>query len=355
MSTSRPTFRRWLARLIVLGLAGALALLGAEVMTRLLWRQEAILFPRYHTGASYGPYQLRRLRPNTTFHHTSADGSWRFTTNAQGFRDTRDWHYERTPGVRRVLVLGDSHTQGFECRQEATFSALLAEKTGMEVLNCGVSGLGTAEQLAFLENEGLKYRPDVVVLAWFANDLDDNVKSGLFTVRDGALVAEKFAHQPGVAVLDALNRWAVLRWASEHSYFYSLLFNRVWDWRKARLSQQASAEYAIKAPVPEAAVETAQHTLAAKLVERMHAACRQAGAKFVIVDVPAFKAVDDFESSIPAPLRPVFRAHCDVLLASEEVLGAMRGQAPLFVAHGQHHISETTHAALAAALARVLP
>jgi hypothetical protein len=355
MLASRPRFRRWLARCIVLGVAGVLALLGAEAVTRLLWHRDAVLFPRYHTGASYGPYQLRRLRPDTTFRHTSADGSWLFTTNAQGFRDERDWRYERTPGVRRVLVLGDSHTQGFECRQEATFSAVLARKTGAEVLNCGVSGLGTAEQLAFLENEGLKYRPDVVVLAWFANDLDDNVKSGLFAVRDGALVAEKFTHQPGVAVLDALNRWAVLRWAGEHSYFYSLLFNRVWEWRKARLSQQAQAEYAVKAPTPGAAAELLQHTLAAKLVERMHAVCAQAGVKFVIVDVPSFKAVDDFESSIPPSLVPIFRAQCDGLLASEEVLGALRGQASLFVAHGQHHISETTHAALAEALARVVP
>ena len=40
-------------------------------------------------------------------------------------------------------------------------------------------------------------------------------------MRDGKLVAEKFQHQPGVAVLDAINRWAPLRWlaaAADHHY-----------------------------------------------------------------------------------------------------------------------------------------
>lgn len=351
MLTVRSRSRRWIVRLVISGAAALLALVAAEAATRLLWQQDAILFPRYHTGATYGPYALRRLRPQTAFWHTSADGRWLFTTNAQGFRDARDWRYERTPGVRRVLVLGDSHTQGFECRQEQTFSAVLARTLGAEVLNAGVSGFGTAEQLAFLEHEGLRYRPDVVVLAWFANDLDDNVKAGLFSVRDGVLVAEKYTHQPGVAVLDALNRWALLRWASEHSYFYSLLFNRAWEWRKARLSQQAGTEYALKAPAPSADRESAQLVLAARLIERMQAACAGAGAKFVIVDVPSFKAVDDFESSIPAPLVPVFAMHCDALLGSEELLAPMRGREPIFVAHGQHHISEETHARIAAGLA----
>ena len=82
--------------------------------------------------------------------------------------------------------------------------------------------------------------------------------------------------------------------------------------------------------------------------------CAKAGAKFIIADVPSFKAVDDFESSIPAALAPVFRKNCDALVESEAVFAPSRGKAPLFVAHGQHHISETSHGLLAAALAAEL-
>ncbi len=358
----RPRAPRWRTRIVVALLATALALGAAEFLTRVLGREKAILFPRYHSGATYGQYELRRLRPRTTFQHTSIDGSWRFTTNAQGFRDTRDWSYERTPDVGRVLVLGDSHTQGFECRQDRTYSAVLERKLRAigkptEVFNCGVSGFGTAEQLAFLENEGLKYRPDAVVLGWFANDLDDNVKAGLFAVRDGKLVTEKFKHQPGVAILDALNRWAPLRWLSEHSYFYSLLFNRVWEWRKGLLTREAhatAAEFAKAAPTPDAAVATYQSVLAIELVERMGASCRQAGVRFIIAEIPAFKAIDDYDRAPAAELLPKFREHCDALLACDEWLGTYRGVADIFVAHGQQHISETAHLLLGVALAEKL-
>lgn len=355
----RPKRARWGARIVILLIATVLALGVAEVLTRLLAREKTILFPRYHSAATYGSYELRRLRPHTTFRHTSIDGSWTFTTNAQGFRDTRDWSYERTPGVGRVLVLGDSHTQGFECRQDRTFSAVLERKLRAsgkptEVFNCGVSGLGTAEQLAFLENEGLKYKPDAVVLAWFANDLDDNVKSGLFAVRDGALVGEKTKHQPAVAILEVLNDWAPMRWLSEHSYFYSLLFNRVWEWRKGLLTRNAhaaAAELVKVAPVEDDAVAVYQRTLAIKLMERMETACRQTGVKFIIAEIPPFKAVDDYDPKPDAPLLPAFRENCDALLACDEWLAPYRGVADLFVPHGQQHISETTHLLLGVALA----
>jgi len=355
----RPRRPRWGVRIVAALIALALAFCVAEVLTRLLAREKTILFPRYHTGASYGPYQLRRLRPKTTFRHTSIDGSWTFTTNAQGFRDTRDWSTERTPGVGRVLVLGDSHTQGFECRQGHTFSAVLERKLNAigrsaEVFNCGISGFGTAEQLAFLENEGLKYKPDAVVLGWFANDLDDNVKSGLFAVRDGKLVEEKFKHQPGVTALDAINAVPPLRWLSEHSYFYSLLFNRVWEWRKGLLTNQArasAAEFASAAPTQDDAVAAYQRALATKLVERMHAACKQAGVRFVIAEIPVLKRIDDYDPALDAPLLPAFREHSDALLPCDDWLAPYRGVAEIFVPHGQQHISETTHLLLGVALA----
>lgn len=355
----RPRRARWGARLVVALLATVLAFGVAEMLTRLLGREKAILFPRYHSAATYGKYELRRLRPHTTFRHTSFDGSWTFTTNAQGFRDTRDWRHERTPGVGRVLVLGDSHTQGFECRQDHTFSAVLERKLRVsgkpaEVFNCGISGFGTAEQLAFLENEGLKYQPDAVVLGWFANDLDDNVKAGLFAVREGKLAEEKFDHQPAVAILDALNAWAPLRWLSEHSYFYSMLFNRVWEWRKGLLTREArasAAEFVKAAPTEDAAVATYQHELAVKLVERMAAACRAAGVRFIIAEIPAFKTVDDFDPTPTTALLPEFRKNCDALISCEELLGPYRGVAEIFVPHGQQHISEFTHLLLGVALA----
>jgi hypothetical protein len=64
---------------------------------------------------------------------------------------------------RRILVLGDSMTEGYEVRQNATFAKVLEHRLrdkgiDAQVLNTGVSGFGNAEELMFLEHEGMKYR-----------------------------------------------------------------------------------------------------------------------------------------------------------------------------------------------------
>jgi hypothetical protein len=362
MSAPRSTLRRWLARIIVLSVATLIGFCLAEIATRIAWRKEAILFPRYHTDATYGQYRIRRLRPNTTFHHTSADGRWTFATNSQGYRDTREWNYARTPGVRRVLVLGDSHTQGFECRQDHTYSAVLEKRLRAmgqptEVYNCGVSGFGTAEELALLENEGLKYKPDAVVVGWFANDLNDNVNAGLFAVREGKLIEEKHEHLPGVRVLNALNKCAVMRWLSEDSYFYSLLFNRVWEWRRGlnwQRSNAAAVEMASAAPANDPRLLGYQQDLAERLLSRMQETCAKAGVRLIVVDIPSWKAIDDFESSIPPAVLSEVQSHQVEVLTSEAALGRYRGVAEIFVAHGQHHISEMAHLQIAMALADLM-
>ena len=123
----------------------------------------------------------------------------------QGLRDARDFPYAKPAGTLRVLALGDSHTQGYEVRQEATYAAVLerylkGKGRKAEVLNAGVSGYSTAEAAAYLENEGHRYQPDVVVLGFYANDFEDNLKAGLFGLEGGKLVERKRSHIPGVRV-----------------------------------------------------------------------------------------------------------------------------------------------------------
>jgi hypothetical protein len=348
-----------LAKIVFLLVSTSLALGLAEIGTRLVLADRVVLFPRYHTDAQYGPYRLRRLRPSTTFRHTDIDGSWLFTTNAQGFRDTRDYPHEKEPGVLRVLCLGDSQTEGFETDQAGVYPEIIRRKlsqTGrkVEVMNTGVSGFGTAEELSFLENEGLKYKPDVVVLGWYANDPDDNVKSGLFALENGQLEPRKYEHLPGVAILNVINRVPPLRWASEHSWFYSLLFNYVWDLKKNLLSKKGAAdaaEFTARAPSQDKAAVSYQYALSAKLIERLHETCEKAGARLVILDIPLFKTADDFETSVPPELADAFKTGSDVFLSSEETLAPYRGVTTLFAPHGQHHISGMSHLVIGMAAA----
>jgi len=90
----------------------------------------------------------------------------------------------KPPGTFRVAVLGDSFIEAFQVSDEQTFCAQLERRLQdcsaltdrrVEVLNFGVSGYGTAQQLLMLRHYVWQYQPDVVVLAFFpGNDLRNN-------------------------------------------------------------------------------------------------------------------------------------------------------------------------------------
>jgi hypothetical protein len=345
----------------------AVAFLLAETVVRLLYKDESILFPRYHTDYHYGRYAIRGIRPNADFWHTSADGSWHFVTNSKGFRNTREFAYRKPQDTLRLLALGDSHTQGYEVRQDATYAAV-AERflsfrgTRTEAINAGVSGYSTAEALVFLENEGYKYHPDVVVLGFYANDFEDNLKAGLFAL-DGDKPAErKTAHLPGVSIQNAIYSLAPVRWLSENSYFYSLLFNGVWENAKVWFARAAVREAAAgaTAPGPELAVATTEKlstqevALAAALLERMQRFCAERGIRLLVADIPTRGEPHRYGSSLPGALRGRLEAAGIEYLPSEAVLAAADGAAEFHVAHGHHHISEFTHALLGVEIGRRL-
>lgn len=95
--------------------------------------------------------------------------------NRLGYRD-RD-HAEKKPaGTFRIVVLGDSIAAGLRVeRYEETFPALLEEllrKAGVaaEVINFGVSGYNTRQEVETLKDKGLRFDPDLVLLAYTLND-----------------------------------------------------------------------------------------------------------------------------------------------------------------------------------------
>jgi hypothetical protein len=353
--------RRIGANLLLLLVVVCVCLAGAEAATRWLYGQQIVLYPRYHTAAHYGDYTLRRLQPNSVFWHTSVDGSWRFTTNAQGFRADHDYSYAKPKGVIRVLALGDSQTEGFEVRQHHTFSAVIeryldAAGAKAEVLNTGISGFGTAEELAFLENEGIKYQPDVVVLGFFANDFEDNVKSGLFTVEQDKLIDSGKVHTPGVKILDVIDAVPPLRWLSENSYLYSLFMNTAWETAKQALLRSAERQASEEFALPSEKIDVYEKDLEVRLLQRLHAFCRAKGIFLVILDLPqpASRDAGTFKSSIPEDLIPAFRANSDVLLLSGDVLGKYRSVADIHVPHGQRHLSEFSHLMFGVAAAEAI-
>src|SRR5262245_12981977 len=106
------------------------------------------------------------------------------TINSHGFRD--DEHVREKPaGTLRVLGLGDSFTFGWGVSQDETFLKQLERelrvRTGrsVEVINAGVPGWGLSQFDLFLRRDDLNYSPDIIVIAYFVDDLSGPINSGV--------------------------------------------------------------------------------------------------------------------------------------------------------------------------------
>lgn len=329
-----------------------------EVIVRSFYKDKTVLFPRYHTDAQYGQFTLRKIRSNSVFWHTSPDGSWKFTTNNKGLRSDRDFEYEKPEGTIRIISLGDSHTQGYEVRQDYTFSAIIekylkAHGHNTEVINAGISGFSTGEELLFLENEGIKYKPDFIVLGFFANDFQDNIKAGFFKLdENGNLLIQKKQHIPGVRVQNIIYKLPFVKWLGENSYFYSLLFNNTWKYFRTKLikkSFDSVVEYAIPTQDKFSDYQTA---LTSALIQRMYKFCYKNNIKLIIIDIPRTAGKNQFKTSFSEPLSRNIATYSDGYIASDSVLAEYMGIAEIHKPHGHRHISEFTHTLLGVAAAK---
>ncbi len=95
--------------------------------------------------------------------------------NSFGFRD-REYSLKKPDGTYRMVVLGDSITFGNFLPVQSTYAhrlELLFERRGVnvEILNLSVSGYNTTQEIAFLEEVGLQFNPDEVIVGYCMNDL----------------------------------------------------------------------------------------------------------------------------------------------------------------------------------------
>jgi lysophospholipase L1-like esterase len=78
----------------------------------------------------------------------------------------------------RIALVGDSFTEGLQVEDDETVSRRLESllRDRAEVLNFGVSSTGTSAQLLNYRKRVRPFRPDVVILMFFAgNDVQDNL------------------------------------------------------------------------------------------------------------------------------------------------------------------------------------
>jgi len=188
--------KRWLLLLATLSgcflvLEIALRILGLGVPPTSMYRFDP------HTGArlvaNYSGWQTR-------------EGRTLVTTNDRGLRDVP--HAMTKPAETfRIAVIGDSFAEAAQVEIEETFWKIaeselqrcqFAGDQKIEVLNFGVSGFGTAQELLMLRHYVWQYEPDMILLSFFPdNDIQNNSpilepekQRPFFSVQDNRLVLD---------------------------------------------------------------------------------------------------------------------------------------------------------------------
>ncbi len=153
-------------------LVASAVLLGGELLTRLFWRgglpadfSERSLAYRYDPELGWFPLTNSSARIH--------GNCWiEVRHNQDGFRDCP--HGPKTKP--RIAVVGDSFVWGYDVASEVRFTDRLQQRLAdWEILNLGVSGYATDQELLLLNQWFPRYQPDVVVLAFCDNDLNENV------------------------------------------------------------------------------------------------------------------------------------------------------------------------------------
>ena len=158
----------------------------------------------------------------------------------------------------RIAVLGDSFAEAMHVPMEQTFWSLLERKLQecnafpgkqVEVINFGVSGYGTAQELLTLRQKVWDYSPDLVVLAFTTyNDIYDNSRAlsrteevPYFVYRNGELTYDTSFRDSRTYLrrdskLDRLGRWLhnSLRVVQLVHYVQFVAKLKLTDWRNQR-------------------------------------------------------------------------------------------------------------------------
>lgn len=164
------------------------------------------------------------LSPSTTHHISAPCYESTITTNSHGWRDS-ERTIERATDKLRIAVLGDSFMEGLHVNDDQTFAKQLEKALGpdkAEVLNFGISTIGTVQEEILYEKVVQEYNPDIILLAMYRNDIINN-----HPALDGAGGVSRLTYRNDEGELiherTAGNFFHVRKWLRQHSATFRLL------------------------------------------------------------------------------------------------------------------------------------
>jgi lysophospholipase L1-like esterase len=203
--------------------------------------------------------------------------------NERGLRD-RSHSYSRQNGGQRVLVLGDSFAWGYGVEESDRFSQRLEKSMDVEVINAGVSGYSTDQELLWYENEGIKYETDLVILQLAGNDVGDNDQQLVSNI----YYKPKFVLENGQLVLTdnpvpkTSPQGRFIYSLSQHSSLAYFLVQRYFDLGAVYRKTKAHPEN-VNSSVTSISPEKEDFRLTIALLDKIRSIAESRKAKFMIV------------------------------------------------------------------------
>lgn len=326
LDTTRRRSNRWRVAILVL-LVTIVAGLGIlEAAARIVFDRNGM-----HYGIEMWKYArlVKQQSANPAMAHEHAPGSraWLMgtdvTINSRGLRNP-EIGVERTPGVRRIIVLGDSLTFGWGVDEAHTYPRRLEARlnaTGArhEVINAGVGNYNTSQQVAWFTERGVAYQPDEVVLGFYINDAEPTPRKA-----QGWLASRSYLYVVFASALDAVQRKLGTK-KGFVEYYADLYEDRNPGWRQCR-----------------------------EALEQLIAACRARNIQLTIALLPELHDVED-----TYPFRFVHEKVAGVVggrVPLVDLDGAFKGRDPksLWVSPGDAHPNAAAQEIIAERLAAAL-
>ena len=242
------------------------------------------------------------------------------THNSLGLRG-KETGYEKRPGTRRILFAGDSYFWGYGVSDAEVLTEVLqrALPPSYEVLNGGTIGYGTDQEFLWLKNEGLRYRPDIVIFGFSAaNDLVEIATSvAYFTpkpifVFEGNDLVLKNVPVPRTEQADRKSLGSprtafgklkqYLRYHTHTYPFVAARLNSRPDWRDFFVTVGLADEYLQEIGDVPVITNPPQDVMdvALKLILDARKISEEAGARFVLVFIPDKERTPDGKIRVEA-------------------------------------------------------
>lgn len=264
--------------------------------------------------------------PNIEGYTKHRDYTMLVSINSKGLRN-KEYTYDKPENTVRIAVFGDSFTFGEGVQNEETYTAQLEalfnsnnakfNKWNIEVINFGVGKTGTSHQYALYKKEGVRYHADIVVLGFLGgNDFDDN-KSGVFTIKDGALKHNPTAYSSIRKIQTVVYSIPFYRWLASNSHlvnFARIAATRAYDRSRVK-------EYTANA-ISDTGAEFSAYQLTEMLVDEFRAEVNSNSKYFVFLNLPAKnqKLLNDYAAG---EILPSFVKDTSELIRHAEASGSI--------------------------------